>query len=63
MEKISGTLTHGSLCDGAGEAGIIKGRGVNKRLPLEQIKSTDTVVVWGRNITVTNAHIMPFIQR
>ncbi len=62
MEKISGTLTHGSLCDGAGDAGILSGRGVNKTLPLEQIKHSDTVVVWGRNITVTNAHMMPFIE-
>ena len=62
MEKISGTLTHGSLCDGAGDAGIEKGRGVNRTLPLEQIKKADTVVVWGRNITVTNAHMMPFIE-
>ena len=62
MENISGTLTHGSLCDGAGDAGIEKGRGVNRTLPLEQIKQADTVVIWGRNITVTNAHMMPFIE-
>ena len=62
MEKISATLTHGSLCDGAGDAGIEKGRGVNRTLPLEQIKKADTVIVWGRNLTVTNAHMMPFIE-
>jgi len=62
MQKINATLTHGSLCDGAGNAGIVEGRGVNKTLPLEQIAKADTVVVWGRNVTVTNAHIMPFIE-
>jgi len=62
MERISGTLTHGSLCDGAGDAGIVEGRGVNKNLPLEQIAKADTVVVWGRNVTVTNAHMMPFLE-
>lgn len=62
MEKLQGTLTKGSLCDGAGNAGIVEGRGVNKALPLEQIKEADTVVVWGRNLTVTNAHIMPFLE-
>lgn len=62
MEKIEGTLTKGSLCDGAGDAGIIEGRGVNKGLPLEQIKKADTVVIWGRNVTVTNAHIIPFLK-
>jgi len=62
MERMNGTLTHGSLCDGAGDAGIVEGRGVNKTLPLEQIKEADTVVVWGRNVTVTNAHILPFLE-
>ena len=62
MEKINGTLTKGSLCDGAGDAGIVMGRGVNRNLPLEQIAKADTVVVWGRNVTVTNAHIMPFLE-
>jgi anaerobic selenocysteine-containing dehydrogenase len=62
MEKIGGSLTKGSLCDGAGDAGILAGRGVNKMLPLEQIQKADTVVVWGRNLTVTNAHLMPFLE-
>lgn len=62
MEKIEGTLTKGSLCDGAGDAGIVEGRGVNKGLPLEQIQKADTVVIWGRNLTVTNAHMMPFLE-
>jgi len=62
MEQVEGALTKGSLCDGAGNAGIINGRGVNKTLPLEQIAQADTVVVWGRNVTVTNAHIMPYLE-
>ncbi len=62
MERLNGTLTHGSLCDGAGDAGILEGRGINKVLPLEQIKEADTVVIWGRNVTVTNAHMIPFIE-
>lgn len=62
MENVGGSLTKGSLCDGAGNAGIINGRGINKILPLEQIAQADTVVVWGRNITVTNAHIMPYLE-
>jgi anaerobic selenocysteine-containing dehydrogenase len=62
MEKVEGSLTKGSLCDGAGDAGIVEGRGVNKTLPLEQIAKADTVVIWGRNVTVTNAHMMPFLE-
>jgi len=62
MEQIQGTLTHGSLCDSAGHAGVLEGRGINRALPLEQIKEADSVVIWGRNVTVTNAHIMPFLE-
>ena len=62
MERSGGYLTHGSLCDGAGQAGIEAGRGVNRLLPLEEIKKADTVIVWGRNITVTNSHLMPYIE-
>ena len=61
-KEANGAITHGSLCDGAGEAGIIASRGVNRLLPLEQIKKSEVVVVWGRNITVTNSHIMPYIK-
>jgi len=62
IEKVGGSLTYGSLCDGAGEAGIMLSRGINRTLPLDQIAKADTVVVWGRNLTVTNAHMMPFIE-
>jgi len=62
MERIGGSLTHGSLCDAAGHAGIVLGRGVNRTLPPEQIAKAETVVVWGRNIPVTNAHMMPFLE-
>ncbi|MCW8821866.1 MAG: molybdopterin-dependent oxidoreductase [Sulfurovum sp.] len=62
MESVEGSLTKGSLCDGSGNAGIINGRGINKTLPLEQIAKADTVVVWGRNVTVTNSHIMPYLE-
>jgi anaerobic selenocysteine-containing dehydrogenase len=62
MEKIEGSLTKGSLCDGAGAAGIVEGRGVNRILPPEQIEKAEVVVVWGRNVTVTNAHIMPYLE-
>jgi len=62
FEKIGGTLTRGSLCDGAGDAGIVEGRGVNRTLPLEQIEKADVVVVWGRNPMTTNTHIMPLLE-
>jgi len=62
MEEIEGSLTKGSLCDGSGDAGIVMGRGVNRTLPLDQIEKAEVVVVWGRNVTVTNSHIMPYLE-
>lgn len=62
MAQVGGCLTKGSLCDGAGAAGIEEGRGVNRTLPLEQIEKSEVVVVWGRNLTVTNSHLMPFLE-
>ena len=62
FEKIGGATTKGSLCDGSGDAGIVAGRGVNRILPPEQIAKADVVVVWGKNITVTASHLMPYIK-
>ena len=62
FEKIEGTTTKGTLCDGAGDAGIIEGRGVNRILPPEQIAKAEVVIVWGKNITVTASHLMPYIK-
>lgn len=62
IEKLDATGTYGSLCDGAGGAGILSGRGYNRQLPPEQIAKADTVIVWGRNLTVTNTHMTPFIK-
>jgi anaerobic selenocysteine-containing dehydrogenase len=62
FEKIGGSTTKGSLCDGSGDAGILAGRGVNRVLPPEQIEKAEVVVVWGKNITVTASHLMPYIE-
>ncbi len=61
-KEANGVLTRGTLCDGAGNAGIVASRGVNRLLPPQQIAKSEVVVVWGRNITVTNSHIMPYIK-
>ena len=55
-------FTKGSLCDGAGEAGIVEGRGESLHLPPSQIAKSDVVVIWGRNISVTNSHMMPILK-
>jgi len=55
-------LTDGSLCDGAGETGILEGRGTNKNISLDEIKRTDVVIVWGRNPHITSTHILPLLK-
>jgi anaerobic selenocysteine-containing dehydrogenase len=54
--------THGSLCDGAGEAGVLEGRGVNYPLSPAMIDEADVVMVWGRNIHATHSHLLPFLK-
>ncbi|MCD6190550.1 MAG: molybdopterin-dependent oxidoreductase [Sulfurimonas sp.] len=55
-------LTDGTLCDGAGEAGIIEGRGSNKNMPLSEIAKSDVVIIWGRNPHTTSSHLLPLIK-
>jgi anaerobic selenocysteine-containing dehydrogenase len=62
FSQYGAALTEGSLCDAAGEEGIVKGRGVNFAMSEEQIAKSDTVIFWGRNPKVTNSHILPFIK-
>ncbi len=62
FEKLGGTITSGSLCDGNGQAGIEQGRGEHVTLPLEQIQKSEVVVVWGRNVKNSNMHLYPHIK-
>ena len=56
------TLTDGSLCDGAGEYGIIEGRGSNKNMPLSEIAQSEVVIIWGRNPHTTSSHLLPLLK-
>jgi len=60
--KVGAVLTDGNLCDGAGEAGIINGRGSNKNMPLGEIAKSDVVIFWGRNPHVTSSHLLPLLK-
>jgi len=62
FEKLEGSTTKGTLCDGSGDAGILEGREINHILPPEQIDKAEVVVVWGKNITVTASHLMPYLE-
>ncbi len=55
-------LTEGTLCDGAGEAGIVEGRGSNKNMPITEVVKSDVVIFWGRNPHTTSSHILPLIK-
>ena len=60
--NIGATLTNGSLCDGAGEAGIIAGRGHNDIMTPSEIAKSEVVIFWGRNPHTTSSHILPFLK-
>lgn len=60
--SIKGVGTSGSLCDGAGEAGILLGRGTNKILSPQMIAQSEVVILWGRNLHTTHSHLLPFLE-
>ena len=60
--KYGAYLTDGSLCDGAGEAGIVAGRGSNKNMSLSEIEKSEVVIIWGRNPNTTSSHLLPMIE-
>lgn len=53
--------TSGSLCDGAGESGIIAGRGKNYPLSPQMIEQSEVVIVWGKNPHTSHSHLLPFL--
>ena len=62
FSRIGATFAKGSLCDAAGQLGIELGRGKNLILPLSQIKKSELVIIWGRNVSYTNSHILPYLK-
>ena len=60
--QVGAKLTDGSLCDGAGEAGIVEGRGSNKNMPMSEIAKSEVVIIWGRNPHTTSSHLLPLLK-
>jgi len=57
------TDTSGSICWGAGlEAHRYDFGFAKSHLPDDLAEHADVVVVWGRNVSVTNMHMMPYIK-
>ncbi|GAA0378116.1 molybdopterin-dependent oxidoreductase [Bacillus horti] len=53
----------GSLCWGAGiEAQMVDFGSAYSHDP-DDLKNSQTIVVWGRNVTATNMHLYPYIQK
>jgi len=55
-------IASGSLCDEAGDAGIVEGRGANLSLSPLHVNEAEVVILWGRNPSVTNSHMLPSLK-
>ncbi|MDX1809940.1 MAG: molybdopterin-dependent oxidoreductase [Sulfurospirillaceae bacterium] len=55
-------LTKGGLCEDAGTYGIEEGRGSSLVLSPNIVKDSEIVIVWGRNCSVTNSHMLPALK-
>jgi len=55
-------LASGSLCDEAGDAGVCESRGANLALSPLHVKDAEVVILWGRNPSVTNSHMLPALK-
>ncbi|MEA2099703.1 MAG: molybdopterin-dependent oxidoreductase, partial [Campylobacterota bacterium] len=62
FSSFGASLTDGTLCDGAGEAGIIEGRGSNRNMPISEIAKSEVVIFWGRNPHTSSSHLLPLIK-
>lgn len=62
FEAYGSVFTKGSLCEGAGDKGIVMGRGKNVNPPIEKLLNADVIIVWGRNFSVTSAHMYDLVK-
>jgi anaerobic selenocysteine-containing dehydrogenase len=60
--KDGADIAKGSLCDGAGDFGIVEGRGANLTLSPNEVEKSEVVVLWGRDPSTTNSHILPALK-
>ena len=62
FDKYGATLTRGGLCEEAGIYGIEEGRGAALALSPNVVKDSEVVIVWGRNSSITNSHMLPALK-
>lgn len=56
------TTTYGSLCWGAGFAAQVADFGGVRSHRWEDVLNSEVVVLWGRNVAVTNRHFLPYLK-
>ncbi|MBC7338801.1 MAG: molybdopterin-dependent oxidoreductase [Firmicutes bacterium] len=59
---LGATVTTGSLCDIAGEKGLVRTTGACLSHPPADVLNSRAVVLWGRNPAATNTHFWRFVQ-
>lgn len=62
FSQYGSTLTKGSLCDGGGGFGLEEGRGKVTNPPIDRLINSDVIIVWGRNFSVTSAHLYNLVK-
>ncbi len=62
FDRYGAVSTKGGLCEEAGIYGIEEGRGAALALSPNVVKKSDVVIIWGRNTSITNSHIMPSLK-
>ena len=55
-------IAKGSLCEDAGAYGIEEGRGANLTWSPLHVEQSEVVIIWGRNPSVTNSHMLPALK-
>ncbi|MDC0932502.1 molybdopterin-dependent oxidoreductase [Arcobacteraceae bacterium] len=62
FEKIGATFAEGDICCDGGGTGIKMGRKYNVNPTIEELQSSEVILVWGRNFTQTSAHIYKLVK-
>lgn len=62
FSQYGSVFTRGSLCEGAGEVGLVQGRGRCVNPPIQKLIDSDVIIVWGRNFSVTSPHMYNLVK-
>ncbi|MDD3325152.1 MAG: molybdopterin-dependent oxidoreductase [Sulfurospirillaceae bacterium] len=62
FSRYGAIIAQGSLCDKAGGFGIEEGRGANLALSPLHVAKSEVVILWGRNSSVSNSHMLPSLK-